>query len=157
MPLTSVACGPHAPVPLGDLEARDASAFLVWSLVKDDRKLLSPAKGALGMEGAKLVEPLMELVERVRGWLGVGRRARRSEGGGVCDLMHCVGRVQRALIPGAAAKSLVGSSSRRGTSPARCAMCVVIGERRLRSLLLIPPKAWLRRMSPHMPRRRCPY
>lgn len=51
--------------PPGDTEARDVCAHLVWVLVKDDRKLLSPAKGALGVDAVKLVEPLMDLVEQV--------------------------------------------------------------------------------------------
>ncbi|KAI8463295.1 MAG: hypothetical protein J3K34DRAFT_475344 [Monoraphidium minutum] len=48
----------------GDTDARDSASHLVWSLVKDDRKLLAPAKGALGLAGADLVEPLMALVEK---------------------------------------------------------------------------------------------
>ncbi|KAI8462585.1 MAG: hypothetical protein J3K34DRAFT_178828 [Monoraphidium minutum] len=51
----------------GDLEARDVCAHLVWVLVKGDRKLLSPSKGALGVEGVRLLDPLMELVEKRRG------------------------------------------------------------------------------------------
>jgi hypothetical protein len=36
----------------------------VWVLVRGDRKLLSPARSALGVPGAALVGPLLELVER---------------------------------------------------------------------------------------------
>eukprot|EP00878_Enallax_costatus_P012657 GHUV01013221.1.p2 GENE.GHUV01013221.1~~GHUV01013221.1.p2 ORF type:complete len:185 (+),score=96.29 GHUV01013221.1:328-882(+) len=46
-----------------DISASDAAARALWVLVKDDRKLLSPGRDALGIEGVKLVEPLLTLVE----------------------------------------------------------------------------------------------
>jgi hypothetical protein len=52
----------------------------VWVLVKDDRKLLSPAKDALGTAGTKLVEPLLELVDKVG--VGGGGGARGGVVGG---------------------------------------------------------------------------
>lgn len=62
----------------GDLEARDVGAQLAWTLVKEDRKLLSPAKGALGVEGNKLVEPLLEVIEK--GEEGAKQEAAGGEG-----------------------------------------------------------------------------
>lgn len=46
-----------------DVSASDTAARLLWLLVKDNRKLLSPARDALGVDGVKLVEPLLALVE----------------------------------------------------------------------------------------------
>ncbi|GBF99600.1 hypothetical protein Rsub_12064 [Raphidocelis subcapitata] len=56
---------PHAAALLrqGDLEARDAAAHLAWVLVRGERRVLAPSRGALGCEGAALVGPLLELVE----------------------------------------------------------------------------------------------
>lgn len=49
-----------------DVEARDAAARLVWALVKDQRALLAPGRDkGLGVDGTKLVEPLLELIELV--------------------------------------------------------------------------------------------
>jgi hypothetical protein len=45
----------------------------VWLLVKDQRALLAPAKGALGVAGTKLVEPLLEIIEKVGGWARTGK------------------------------------------------------------------------------------
>lgn len=47
----------------GELAAADAAARSLWLLVRDNKKLLSPAKDALGLPGTKLVEPLLALVE----------------------------------------------------------------------------------------------
>lgn len=47
----------------GDVAARDAAAHTLWQLVKDDRKLLSPQKDALGVAGVKLIDPLVHLIE----------------------------------------------------------------------------------------------
>eukprot|EP00775_Hariotina_reticulata_P009367 gene9367-9530_t len=46
-----------------DLSTRDAAAHTLWLLVRDNKKLLSPAKDALGLPGTQLVEPLLALVE----------------------------------------------------------------------------------------------
>ncbi len=45
------------------METQDAAVRAAWLLVKDDRKLLSPAKDALGVAGTKLVEPLLKLAK----------------------------------------------------------------------------------------------
>lgn len=50
-------------VPAGDLASSDASTRTLWLMVKDNRKLLSPSKDALGVEGVKLIEPLLALVD----------------------------------------------------------------------------------------------
>ena len=50
-----------------DVEARDAAARLVWALVREQRSLLSPGRDkGLGVDGVKLLEPLLELIELVR-------------------------------------------------------------------------------------------
>lgn len=48
--------------PAGDLQTKDAAAHTAWMLVKDDRRLLSPAKDALGVPGIKLVDPLIKVI-----------------------------------------------------------------------------------------------
>lgn len=49
--------------PADDISASDAAARALWVLVKDSRKLLNPSYDALGVDGVKLVEPLLTLVE----------------------------------------------------------------------------------------------
>uniref|UniRef100_A0A383V8G1 UNC-45/Cro1/She4 central domain-containing protein n=1 Tax=Tetradesmus obliquus TaxID=3088 RepID=A0A383V8G1_TETOB len=46
-----------------DTASSDAAARTLWLLVKDNRRLLSPAKGALGTPGTQLVDALLALVE----------------------------------------------------------------------------------------------
>jgi hypothetical protein len=76
----------HPAANAGDLEARDAAARLVWVLVKDSRRLLSPARGALGgVRGLVLVAPLLELVEKV------GEKAEKG-GAGPQEGVGLVGR-----------------------------------------------------------------
>jgi hypothetical protein len=55
---------PSPPAPLADdLPSSDAAARTLWLLVKDNKRLLSPAKGALGVPGTQLIDPLLALVE----------------------------------------------------------------------------------------------
>jgi hypothetical protein len=46
-----------------DLPSSDAAARTLWLLVKDNKRLLSPAKGALGVPGTQLIDALLTLVE----------------------------------------------------------------------------------------------
>lgn len=47
----------------GDLQTCDAAAHTAWLLVRDAKRMLSPAKDALGVAGTQLVEPLMAVVK----------------------------------------------------------------------------------------------
>ncbi|GBF95151.1 hypothetical protein Rsub_07735 [Raphidocelis subcapitata] len=66
----------------GDLEARDTAVRLLWALVKDNRRLLSPEKGGLGLAGTRLVEPLLELVEKGEARANAEDRGSEDEGEG---------------------------------------------------------------------------
>ncbi|KAF6259892.1 armadillo-type protein [Scenedesmus sp. NREL 46B-D3] len=47
----------------GDLPSSDSAARTLWLLVKDNKRLLGPAKGALGVPGTQLIDALLTLVE----------------------------------------------------------------------------------------------
>eukprot|EP00882_Tetradesmus_deserticola_P000747 GHRQ01000815.1.p1 GENE.GHRQ01000815.1~~GHRQ01000815.1.p1 ORF type:complete len:385 (+),score=179.94 GHRQ01000815.1:178-1332(+) len=47
----------------GDLPSSDAAARTLWLLVKDNKRLLSPVKGALGVPGSTLIDALLTLAE----------------------------------------------------------------------------------------------
>jgi len=47
----------------GDTPTQDAATHLLWLLVKDNRKMLNPAKDALGVTGTQLLGPLLKLIE----------------------------------------------------------------------------------------------
>lgn len=66
------------PLPAGDVSVCDAATRTLWQLVKDNKRLLSPSKDALGLAGTQ-VWLLGDWGGRV--FIGGGREARDKFGG----------------------------------------------------------------------------
>jgi hypothetical protein len=50
-------------VATGDMATCDSATRTLWLLVRDNKRLLSPSKDALGVPGTQLVKPLLDLVK----------------------------------------------------------------------------------------------